>query len=88
MIDFDKIDMSKDPLKGDHSFSMWFKIMWINWYIQLFVISLTAIGLVLCSDLNGIDQLLALAIPSASAIAIMYKGFYQFWDDLKKGRSR
>lgn len=88
MIDFDKIDMSKDPLKGDHSFTMWFKIMWINWYIQLFIICLAAIGLVMSSDLSGLDSILALAIPTTSAIVIVYKGFYQFWDDLKKGRSR
>jgi len=69
-------------------FKMWFKIMWMNWYIQLFIISLAAIALVLCSNLEGLDLALAIAIPTASASVIIFKGFYQFWDDLKKGRSR
>ena len=88
MMDFEKIDFSDDPLHGDHSFKMWFKIMWMNYYIQLFIICLAAIGLVLSSDLDGLDLILALAIPTAAALVICYKGFYQFWDDLKNGRSR
>lgn len=69
-------------------FKMWFKIMWMNWYIQLFIISLAAIALVLCSSLEGLDLALAIVIPTASATVITFKGFYQFWNDLRNGRSR
>lgn len=69
-------------------FKTWFKIMWMNWYIQLFIISLTAIVLVLCSDLEGLDLALAIALPTASASVIAFKGFYQFWNDLRNDRSR
>lgn len=86
-MDFEKIDFSDDPLKGDHSFIMWFKIMWMNWYIQLFAICLMAIGVVV-TTLSDIELILGLAIPTASAIVIAYKGFYQFWNDLKNKRSR
>ena len=69
-------------------FKMWFKIMWMNWYIQLFIISLVAITLVLCSDLEGLDLALAITLPTASALVITFKGFYQFWNDLRNDRSR
>lgn len=88
MMDFEKIDFGDDPLHGDHSFKMWFKIMWSNWYIQLFVICLLGIGGMICSDLDGFDLYLGLSVPTAAALVICYKGFYQFWDDLKNGRSR
>lgn len=69
-------------------FKMWFKIMWMNWYIQLFIISLAAITLVLYSDLEGLDLVLAITLPTASASVIAFKGFYQFWNDLRNDRSR
>ncbi len=69
-------------------FKMWFKIMWMNWYIQLFIICLIAISLVLNSGLEGLDLALAITIPTSSALVIIFKGFYQFWNDLRNGRSR
>ena len=69
-------------------FKMWFKIMWMNWYIQLFAICIAFIFLVCVSGLENIDFLLAITLPVAAAIVIAFKGFYQFWNDLRNGRSR
>ena len=69
-------------------FKMWFKIMWRNWYIQLFAICIAFIFLVCASGLEYIDFLLAITLPVAAAIVIAFKGFYQFWNDLKNDKSR
>jgi len=73
--------MAKDYTNGDHSFKNWFKIMWKNFYIQLFLLGLafTIYGFI---DLEGIDQLL-LIIPILAMIAIAYLGFYKFWKELR-----
>lgn len=79
----------KDFLNGDHSFKMWFSIMWKNFFIQLFIIALFAVGLVLYFfDDKGTEFYIALAVPALAAGIIVFKGFYQFWKDLKNGRSR
>ena len=81
----------QDFLDGDHSAKNWFKIMWKNTYIQLFVLALAFFIGVICSY-NSFDVAwgfwLCLAIPSLIMIVIAYKGFYQFWNDLKNGQSR
>lgn len=73
--------MAKDYTNGDHSFKNWFKIMWKNFYIQLFLLGLafTIYGFI---DLEGTDQLL-LIIPILAMIAIAYLGFYKFWKELR-----
>lgn len=79
---------NKDLLNGDHSFKMWFSIMWKNFYIQLFFIALFAIGFVFYLFDNEPEFYIALTVPSLAAVIIVFKGFYQFWQDLKNGRSR
>ena len=69
-------------------FKMWFSIMWRNWYIQLFAICIAFIVIVCASGLEYMDFFLAIAIPVAAALVIAFKGFYQFWNDLKNDRSR
>lgn len=69
-------------------FKMWFSIMWRNWYIQLFAICIAFIVLVFTSGLENIDFILALTLPIVTALVIAFKGFYQFWNDLKNDRSR
>ena len=72
----------------------WFQLMWKNFYIQLFVVAIIAIiGLFYYEFfvepfylLGGF--LVALAIPIGMMILIGYKGFYQFWNDYKQGKSR
>lgn len=81
----------KDLLNGDHSFKMWFSIMWKNFFIQIFLLALFAIGLVLFffnDQEKGTEFYIALLIPTAAAIITAFKGFIQFWNDLKNGRSR
>lgn len=79
----------KDFLNGDHSFKMWFSIMWKNSYIQFFLLALFAIFFVfMFFDEKGTEFYVALTVPSLAAIIIAFKGFYQFWQDLKKGQSR
>lgn len=82
----------KDYLDGDHSAKNWFKIMWSNTYIQLFVLGLAFfIGVLLNYD-SFEGQMwgfwVMLAIPFLVMVVIAYKGFYQFWNDLKNGQSR
>jgi hypothetical protein len=96
--------MKKDFLNGDHSFKNWFKIMWGNHYIQIFVVAfgiliyeLTQIGKLgdIISEnfanggiAGGIFTIIALCLPLTVSAVVAYKGFWQFWDDLKNGRSR
>lgn len=79
-------------LNGDHSFKMWWKIMWSNSYIQLFLLGLVAFIVVLTQHdtFEGVEWgfWACLAIPSLTMIVIAYKGFYQFWKDLKEGKTR
>ena len=78
--------MVEDFTKGDHSFKNWFKIMWLNRYIQLFIVSLLILFLMIFK-LNG-EELWALLLPISMMVVIGYKGFYQFWKDLKGGQKK
>lgn len=93
----------RDYLNGDHSFSMWFKIMWKNGYIFLFLVGLTMLGFELFNLGNvfmwtleawqdgifaGILVTMGIFIPITMVGLIAYKGFYQYWNDLKSGNSR
>jgi len=91
--------MKKDYLDGDHSFKMWLKLMWSNGYIFYFLLTLTAaIILIFFPGVFGFDEVLiedepwgrwiGLIIPVVGMILVCYKGFYQFWNDMKNGRSR
>jgi hypothetical protein len=80
------IDFTK---KENQTFKNWFRIMWSNGYIFLFLVGLGfLIGFIPSFDPTEFASYVALAIPTASISAIAYKAFYQFWDDLKKGTSR
>lgn len=82
----------QDYTNGDHSFKNWFKIMWGNTYIQLFILGLAFFIGILWNysafegEMWGFWVLIS--IPSLMMIVIAYKGFYQFWNDLKNGQSR
>lgn len=78
--------MTEDFLNGDHSFKKWFEIMWDNGYIPLFAVALIAFGTIFLT-LQGSDLWVSV-LPLAVMGIIAYKGFYQFWNDLKNGRSR
>jgi hypothetical protein len=84
----------RDFLDGDHSFKNWFKIMWKNGYIFSFAIfSLVAImfGLfpesIMMEDYTGWRWgIFGFGLLGMGIVA--FKGFIQFWNDLKNGRSR
>ena len=78
-----------DYLKGDHSFRMWFKIMWKNWYIQIFIIALSfAASILRFYGERDTGFYVAMSIPIGVLLVIAYKGLYQFWNDLKNNSSR
>jgi uncharacterized membrane protein len=86
MIDLTNVDLTK---KENQTLRNWFAIMWQNFYIGGFIIGL-AFFIAMVSpyaELFGLDKLLSL-IPLAIMGFIGYKGFYQFWNDLKQGTSR
>jgi len=96
--------MGKDFLNGDFSFKNWFKIMWGNHYIQIFLVAfgvliyeLTKVGEIgdIVSEnfysggvAGGIFTIIGLSLPLVVSVVVAYKGFWQFWNDLKNGRSR
>lgn len=77
--------------------------MWENKYIQIFIVSFTLLIVQLfnldwCAEswlqakddgiMATIMVSMGLLLPLSVTITIVYKGFYQFWDDLKNGSNR
>lgn len=79
----------RDFTNGDHSFKNFFRIMWKNFYIQLFLIGITTIICILYKrdEFETRDLFLALAVPVLMVIVLLIK-VPQFWRDLKSGNSR
>lgn len=91
-------------IKFENSFKFWFALMWQNHYIQLFVLvfGFTIVELFKIKELKDIildnyyDEgalgatfaSAALAIPLIVSLVIAYKGFYQYFNDQKLGKSR
>ena len=85
VMDLSKIDFTK---KENQTFKNWFKVMWSNTYILPFVGALAFfIGLIVTYT-DELTWYLVLLLPITMMGVIGYKGFYQFWDDLKKGKTR
>lgn len=93
--------MVNDFTNGDHSFKNWLKIMWQNNYIQIFSVAFTILiveifnmdgCMALCYGNNGffpsLFAVILLLLPITVASIVAYKGFYQFWSDLKSGNTR
>ena len=87
----------------ENSFKWWFALQWQNKYIQLFIVFFTLFVLQLCNLKTMIEWYLGaiydgigatimtsmgMLIPIAGASIIAYKGFYQYFNDLKHGTSR
>lgn len=83
--------------KVDKTFKNWFKIMWINRYIQLFVIGLSLVITELlnvdwCKDLifgSGTNEgfvfgVLGLFVPWGIVLSTGIFGFWKFWKYLTK----
>jgi hypothetical protein len=92
-----------DYTGGDHSFKNWFKIMWQNTYIPIFLAALIALVFQIikiedCLVYVGsayveglvplIFSLIFMFLPLSILCIVAYKGFYQFWNDLKNGNKR
>ncbi len=75
-----KIDFTK---KENQTLRNWFALMWQNFYIQLVII---AIGFIIGLLVTG--AILWSLLPLAICGVVTYKGFYQFWNDMKNGTSR
>lgn len=88
----------------ENSFKFWFALMWQNTYIQIFAVAFPIMIYELCrfgaciesvrenfvvgGTAGGIATILGLLIPPAVVTAIAYKGFWQYFNDLKNKRSR
>ena len=79
------IDFTK---KENQTFKNWFKVMWSNLYILPFLIALGVIIYIPFLTLDTNLHYLIILLPIAICSVIGYKGFYQFWDDLKNNTSR
>ena len=93
----------KTDVDFENSFKFWFALMWQNYYIPLFFVGFIPMILEICNVkwvadtirnnfddgvAGGIMTIIAMLVPPAIAIAIAYKGFYQYFNDLKNGTSR
>jgi hypothetical protein len=84
----------KNPYRADQNKEdqlTWFQLMWMNSYIQLFGVAIVFLVAEIYFwdtffSLGGL--IVGLAIPIGMMILIAYKGFYQFWNDYKNGKSR
>lgn len=68
------------------NFKKWFKLMWKNKYIQLFVMFIVMIIMIVSTsdqfDSTGLF-LITIAIPITGMLSIIYFGFYKFWNEVK-----
>jgi membrane protease YdiL (CAAX protease family) len=65
----------------------WFKIMWRNFYIQIFVIALTGIIICIVQRDNYYDPFgfwAMIGIFSGMLLSVSILGFWKFWKYLKK----
>lgn len=91
-------------IEFENSFKFWFALQWQNKYMQIFLVTftLTIIGLLKINsvidivDSNYIDEgwlgasfaIAGFSIPPIVSIVVAYKGFWQYFNDLKNGISR
>lgn len=91
-------------IKFEDSFKYWFALMWQNMFLQLGVLGFVVTMLELThpiwvintviENLNdggtagGIFTIIGLCIIPLMFTVMAYKGWWQYFDDMKKGRSR
>lgn len=93
----------KTDVDFENSFKFWFALNWQNKNIQLFAVFLPILILQIVKFSTVWDWLLEayddsigtglfvspfMLLPLLGTLAIVYKGFYQHFDDLKNGTSR
>lgn len=88
----------------ENSFKFWFALQWQNKYLQIFAVTFIATIIELCrfgwvvdtiadnySDggwLGATFTIAGLLIPITVSAVIAYKGFWQYFNDLKNNTSR
>lgn len=88
----------------ENSFKFWFALQWQNKFLPIFIVTflLTIIGLFKINWVintvseNYFDEgvlgasftIAAFSIPPIVSVVIAYKGFWQYFNDLKNGISR
>lgn len=94
----------KTEVDFENSFKFWFALQWQNKYLQIFavVFALTIAGLFNLEwiketvadnftdegKLGAAFTICGFSIPPIVCLVIAYKAFYQYFNDLKHGRSR
>lgn len=94
----------KTEVDFENSFKWWFALQWQNSYLQIFLACfiITIIGLFKIQWVmdtisenfhdegfwGGLFSILGFSIPPVVCLVIAYKGFYQYFNDLKNGNSR
>lgn len=88
----------------ENSFKFWFALQWQNKYMQIFILTFTATIIELFNlkwisntvSENFMDEgvlgasfaIAGLILPPLITLIVTYKGFYQYFNDLKNGTSR
>lgn len=81
----------EDFTKGDHSLKNFIRIMWQNWYIQIWIVFLTGLFCsIVFKEAFGYPDLghgFSVILFILGSVIIPFKCI-QFWNDLKNGRTR
>lgn len=87
----------------ERSFKFWFALQWQNKYIQIFAVSFSILVYQFCTFgsqagyfaeawndgvAEGLMVSMGLLLPLIVSSVVAYKGFWQYFDDLSKKRSR
>lgn len=87
----------------ERSFKFWFALQWQNKYIQIFAVSFSILIYQFCnltdqlgyimeawSDNVGVGLMVTMGmlLPLIVSSAVVYKGFWQYFNDLGNNRSR
>ena len=93
----------KTEVDFENSFKWWFALQWQNKYIQIFLLTFTITVIELCnpiwvydtisdnfsdSVMGGILSIVGLLIPLVVTSVVSFKGFYQYFIDIKNGTNR
>jgi hypothetical protein len=87
----------------ENSFKFWFALQWQNKYIQIFAVAFPILIWQIINYSNSLGSIVdawgesvgaglmvtaGSLLPLAVSLIVSYKGFYQYYDDLSKGKSR
>ena len=86
----------KTDVEFENSFKFWFALQWQSKYMPIFLLIFNLNSVVDIIESNYIDEswlgasfaIAGFSIPPIVSIVVAYKGFWQYFDHLKNGRSR